>query len=122
MNSDAVNRAGYEEACVHLRKVVDTDDLTEMAYQMIPIAGDISDYLRCDIGARCHAYRNENDYLSGTLVFLKKIVQYPKNYLESWNLDDIDPQHFKAAVLRLVKHVSKTIATPIANRGATAFE
>lgn len=101
---------------------MDTDDLTEMAYQMIPIAGDISDYLRCDIGARCHAYRSENDYLSGTLLFLNKIVQYPENYLESWNLDDIDPQHFKAVVRGLVKHVSKTIATPIAERGPTGLE
>jgi len=101
---------------------MDTDDLTEMAYEMIRIADDISDYLRCDIGVRSCEYRNEDDYLAAMLSFLQKIFQYPEKYLESWNLDDIHPQHFKVKVLQLLNHVSRTILTPIAERGPKGFD
>ncbi len=101
---------------------MDTDDLTEMAYEMIRIAGDISEYLQYDIGVNSRKCHDEDAYLTGILSFLKEIVQYPEEYLQSWNLDDVDPQHFKAAVLGLVKHVSNTIAIPIAERGPKGFE
>ena len=101
---------------------MDTDDLTEMAYQMIQIAKDISEDLRCDIGVRSGRYNDEDNYLKGVLCFLQKIVQHPEKYLKSWNIDDIDMHHFKTSVLTLINHVSKIIATPIAERGPTAFE
>ncbi|MEE9306030.1 MAG: hypothetical protein V3V57_00730 [Spirochaetia bacterium] len=100
---------------------MDTDNLTEMAYQMIQNAEDISEYLRCDIGVRSGKYHDEDDYLKGVLCFLQKIAQHPEKYLESWNIDDIDMHHFKTSVLTLIRHVSETIATPIAERGPTAF-
>ena len=99
---------------------MDTDDLTEKAYQIIRLAGGISDYLRCDIGVRSGDYDNEDDYLLGILVFLKEICSYPEEYLDSWNIYSIDPNYFKATVLELVSYVAKTIDTPIAERGEIA--
>ena len=63
---------------------MDTDDLTEMAYQMIRIAGDVSEYLRCDIAVRSRDYQDEDSYLKGILSFLHEIIQNPEEYLESW--------------------------------------
>ncbi|MFH1067977.1 MAG: hypothetical protein V1794_00010 [Candidatus Glassbacteria bacterium] len=95
---------------------MDTDDLTEKSYHMIRIAGGISDYLRCDIGVRSRDYNNEDDYLLGILAFLNKICTHTEEYLNYWNIDSIEPNHFKAAVLELVNYVSITLDTPIEER------
>ncbi len=96
---------------------MDTDDLTDKAYQMIVIAGDISDYLRCDIGIRSKDYVNEDDYLAGMLSFLKKIAKHSQEYLEYWALFDIDPIHFETRVRDLTSYISKIIEMPIEERG-----
>ena len=102
---------------------MDTDDLTEMAYEMISIAGGISEYLVCDIGVRSKGYRNEDEYLMGIHKFLRVILRQPRSYLESWNLEDqVDPKAFKKEVASLVGHISATLATPISERGPTSFE
>ena len=103
-------------------KPMDTDELTAMAYQMIQIAEGISEYLSCDIGVRSREYDSEDDYLAEISAFLQRIVHNPERYLQSWNLDEINPEHFKLAVLRLADHVSKTLAIPIKERGPTGFE
>jgi hypothetical protein len=69
---------------------MDTDDLTEMAYQSIRIAGDISEHLRCDIAVRSREYQEEDSYLGGIVDFLHKIVQDPGEKIELWNLDGVD--------------------------------
>jgi hypothetical protein len=105
------------------RRIMDTDDLTEMAYEMISIAGEISEYLRCDIGVRSRDYKNEGEYLMGIHKFLRRILSRPHSYLESWNLEDeVDPKAFKRDVASLVEHIAATLATPISERGPTPFE
>ena len=102
---------------------MDTDDLTEMAYEMISIAGKISEYLVCDIGVRSKDYKNEDDYLTGIQRFLRGLIRRPRSYLESWNLEDeVDPKAFKKEVASLVEHISTILATPISERGPTPFE
>ena len=51
---------------------MDTDDLTEMAYESIIIANEITDFLKCDLGVRSKDYKDENAYLNGILKFVKK--------------------------------------------------
>ena len=68
---------------------MDTDDLTEMAYESILIANEITDFLRCDFG-----------------------------YLDSWNLlEELDLDDFVKGIEELEKHILKTIKTPIEKRG-----
>ena len=103
--------------------IIDTDDLTEMAYEMISIAGEISECLVCDIGVRSKDYKNEDEYLMGIHKFLRGSLRRPRCYLESWNLEDkVDPKSFKKEVASLVEHISTTLATPISERRPTPFE
>ena len=42
---------------------MDTDDLTPMAYEMIPMARDVLDDLRLEIGVAASDFKNEDAYL-----------------------------------------------------------
>jgi len=42
---------------------MDTDDLTQMAYESIIIADEITDFLKCDLCVRSKDYNDENAYL-----------------------------------------------------------
>ena len=74
---------------------MDTDDLTEMAYESIIIANEITDFLKCDLGVRSMEYDDESAYLDGILKFVRKIKNDPEGYLDYWNLlDEIDLDFF----------------------------
>ena len=97
---------------------MDTDDLTEMAYESIIIANEITDFLKCDLGVRSKDYKDENAYLNGILKFVQKIRNNPKAYLDSWNLwEELDLSFFKKGIEYLEKHVLKTLKTSIEQRG-----
>jgi hypothetical protein len=87
---------------------MDTDDLTEMAYESIIIANEITDFLKCDIGVRSMDYEDENAYLNGILKFVRKIKNDPEGYLDYWNLlDEIDLDFFVEEIEYLEKHILK---------------
>jgi hypothetical protein len=97
---------------------MDTDDLTEMAYESIIIANEVTDFLKCDIGARSKDYKDENAYLKGILRFIQKIKNDPEGYLDSWNLsEEFDLGLFVKGIEYLEKHILKTLKTPIEKRG-----
>jgi len=98
--------------------IMDTDDLTEMAYLSIVIANGITDFLKCDLGVRSKDYENEDAYLKGILKFVERIQNNPKGYLDSWNLlEELDMATFVKGIEELKKHILKTIKTPIEQRG-----
>lgn len=97
---------------------MDTDNLTEMAYESIIIANSITDFLKCDLGVRSKDYEDENAYLNGMLKFIRKIINDPEGYLDSWNLlEELDMTSFEKGIEYLEKHILKTIETPIEQRG-----
>jgi len=97
---------------------MDTDDLTEKAYESILIANAITDFLKCDIGVRSKDYEDENAYLNGILKFVRKIKNDPEGYLDYWNiLEELDLSSFKKGIEFLEKHILKTLKTPIDKRG-----
>jgi len=99
---------------------MDTDDLTQMAYESIVIACKITDFLKCDLGVRSKDYKDENAYLNGILKFVRDIKNDPEDYLDYWNLlEELDLRAFKKGIEKLEKHIVKTIATPIQQRGET---
>ena len=98
--------------------LMDTDDLTEMAYESIIIANGITDFLKCDLGVRSKDYKDENSYLNGIRKFIRKIRNDPKAYLDSWNLlEELDLGDFSKGIEELEEHILKTIETPIEQRG-----
>ena len=101
--------------------IMETDDLTEMAYESIVIANAITDFLKCDLGVRSKDYKDENAYLKGILKFVRKINNDPEGYLDLWNLlEELDLTSFKKGIEFLEKHIIKTIETPIEQRGEDA--
>ncbi len=97
---------------------MDTDDLSEMAYESIIIANEITDFLKTDLGVRSKDYKDENAYLNGILRFVRKIKDDPKGYLNSWNLlEELDLAAFVKGIAELEKHIKKTIETPLEQRG-----
>lgn len=102
---------------------MDTDDLTEMAYQTIVRAYRVSDILSTEIGASAANYTVEDEFLRGTLAFLDEILEDPEAYLDSWNLiGDINPLSFAEGVRLLRHHVLNTLDTPKERRGKPAFD
>jgi len=98
--------------------IMDTDDLTEMAYESIIIANGITDFLKCDLGVRSNDYKDEDAYLNGILKFIQKIKNDPEGYLDYWNLwEELDLGVFVKEVAKLEEHIKKTIETPIEQRG-----
>ncbi|MDZ7723590.1 MAG: hypothetical protein U5R06_12505 [candidate division KSB1 bacterium] len=69
---------------------MDTDNLTPMAYECIVFAYSVIDILAVELGAAARNYTNEEEYLKGILTFVTGIESDPIDYLESWNLEEID--------------------------------
>jgi len=100
---------------------MDTDELTEMAYESIGLAGEASDCLRAELGAACSRYPNEDDYLRGILAHVRKIEMSPQNYIDEWNLPEDEELEFAPKVRALREHIEKTLAVPLAERGKLGF-
>ena len=100
---------------------MDTDNLTEMAYESIDLAGEASVCLRAELGAACSHYQNEDEYLLGILAHVRTIQKSPKNYIDEWNLAEDEELDFIPKVRELRKHIEKTLAVPLAERGKPGF-
>ena len=97
---------------------MDTDDLTQMAYESLIIANEITDFFKADLGVRSKDYKDENSYLNEILRFVRKIRDDPEEYLDSWNLlEELVLAAFVKGIDELEKHIKKTIETPIEQRG-----
>jgi hypothetical protein len=101
---------------------MDTDELTEMAYDTILLAHEALDVLSLEIGASAKDYLTEDEFLRGTLIILKDILADPESYLDSWNyFDTVNPKRFGKGIEILMNHVEKTLNTPLHERGKTVF-
>ena len=99
---------------------MDTDDLSEMAWEIIARAAQVSDTLKVDLGARCSRYSIEDDWLRGVLKFLQKVVEDPDDYVDYWNLEE--EEGVTAAMLReistnLSRRAKETLAKLPTQRG-----
>jgi hypothetical protein len=47
---------------------MDTDNLTDMAYQTIILANEATDVLKCELGVLCGKFKSENEYLNDFLL------------------------------------------------------
>lgn len=102
---------------------MDTDDLTEMAYETIARAGDVLDVLRSEIGASTADKKTEDDFLRGVAAYLRRILKSPNPYLDNWNyLDDVGVRKFRNDVAELLAHVERVLSTPYSQRGEPEFK
>lgn len=102
---------------------MDTDELTESAYELIKIAQEVCDFIKSEIAASSNEYLNENDFLEGTLGYVKEIADDPAEYLDYWNLlDETDVGEFLLKIEGLMKKIESVLALPIEKRGPISFE
>ena len=96
---------------------MDTDDLTQMAYDCIIIANKATGVLKTELGAACSKFKNEDEYLKWVSQKTREIIKNPEDYLDSWSLlDEIDLKNFNIRLIELKDHVQKTIQTPYKDR------
>jgi hypothetical protein len=98
--------------------LMDTDDLTPMAYNCIILADEVSDVLKSELGAACSDFADEDQYLNGILAIVKEIEIDLQDYLDAWNLaEETNVELFERRVVILREHIEGTIKTPIKERG-----
>jgi hypothetical protein len=100
--------------------MMDTDDLSDMAWDIIARAAQVSDTLKADLGARSGRYENEDDWLRGVRKFLQKIVEDPGDYVDYWNLEEeegVTAAMMMEISLELSRRAKETLAKPPTQRG-----
>ena len=99
---------------------MDTDDLSEMAYEVIIKAARVSGTLTAELGAMARQYRNENAWLGGVREHLEEILEDPEDYVSYWDLEDaegVSATVIKDLATALFRHTDEILATPMEKRG-----
>ncbi|MDF1576497.1 MAG: hypothetical protein P1P86_15020 [Bacteroidales bacterium] len=102
---------------------MDTNDLTEKAFETLMIAEEIDHMVTVSLGAMCTRMPSEGEFLQEALGFAEALAENPTGYLENWGLsDEHDSEAFSLRIKSLSKHIHNVIAIPIENRGQTREE
>ena len=99
---------------------MDTDEFSEMAYDIIVRAARTSDTLKAELGALSGRYKSENEWLRGVSRHLKKIINDPQEYVDYWNLEEeegIMSDKIKKASEDLLQRIDKVLMMPLTKRG-----
>jgi hypothetical protein len=99
---------------------MDTDDLTELAWDLIVRAARVSDTLKAKLGAMASRFQFEDEWLCGVRAHLKVIADDPDEYVDAWGLED--EKNVTATLIRicaadLCSRIDKILAMPIKKRG-----
>ena len=98
---------------------MDADDLSDMAYTTLLMAEEITHSFTVDLGAMSQAFKDENSYLRKRLAFVRETKRHPKEYVEEWSLEkDLSAKNLRKGMIELGKHIVKSLATPIKDRGS----
>jgi hypothetical protein len=101
---------------------LDTDELTEMAYECLRIAEATCHTLTLIFGAMSDDFNNEDDYLKGILKRVKSLKRSPSDFIENWGLEEeLSPKILKDCLTKIEDQIGRTLETPIQDRGLTTF-
>ena len=101
---------------------MDTDEFSEMAYDIIVRATRISDTLKTELGALSSRYKSENEWLGGVQEHLRIIVDDPESYADYWNLQEeegITADKIKKVTEDLLHRIDKVLITPLSERDSS---
>lgn len=104
---------------------MDTDDFSEMVWEIIEQAAQVSDTLKAELGAMSMKYATEDDWLRGAWEFLQEIAEAPEEFVEFWNLEEeegVTATMISELAVDLASQVEKVLATPMAERGSEEME
>lgn len=99
---------------------MDTDDLTEMAWDVIVRAARVSDTLKAELGAMASRFKTEDEWLCGVRAHLKEIAADPDDYVDAWGLEDeenVTTTMMRTCATDLCCRIDKILAIPINKRG-----
>jgi hypothetical protein len=99
---------------------MDTDEFSEMAWDIIVRAARISDTLKAELGMMSNKYNNEDEWLQGVRNHLKGIINAPEEYVDYWNLQEeegITPEEMKNLAESLLCQSEILLITPSNERG-----
>ena len=85
---------------------MDTDELSDMAYQCIVTAQDMHHILKSELGAESKNHKTEDSYLRSILCHVESIMADTSDYLESWNISEtVDIDQFNVKMDVLIKQI-----------------
>ena len=99
---------------------MDTDDFSEMAWEIIVQAAQVSDTLKTELGAMSMEYTSEDDWLRGIREYLQEIVADPEEYVEFWDLEEwegVSATMISELAEELNSQAERVLATPMGKRG-----
>lgn len=97
---------------------MDTDSLSEMAYEIIKHAYLILDSLGLTIAASCVKYKKEDEFLLKTKNLLEDLKESPEFFLETWDPSgQLEVSVFKFRLTELIGYVDQVVNTSIEERG-----
>lgn len=103
---------------------MDTDDLTEMAWNVIVRAARVSDTLKSELGAMARQFKSEDEWLRGVRAHLEEITEDPAEYVDSWNLENeegITSTMIGSCATEICLRVNEILTIPLSKRGARAW-
>jgi len=103
---------------------MDTDEFSEMSYDIIIQAARISDTLKAELGALSSRYKIENEWLWGVKEHLQDIMDDPEGYVDYWNLEEeegIESNKIKRASEDLLQRIDHVLMTPLSERGPSRW-
>jgi hypothetical protein len=114
-----IKSSGFFRGRISKKCLMDTDDLTEMAWDIIVCAARVSDTLKAELGSMASQYRSEDEWLHGIRDHLKKIGDAPVQYVVHWDLENeesVTPARIKDCTAELCRRVDKILALPMSKR------
>jgi len=104
---------------------MDTDDFSEMTWEIIVQAAQVSDTLKTELGAMSMEYATEDDWLRGAWEYLQEIAEAPEEFVEFWNLEEeegVTATMISYLAVDLASQVEKVLDTAMAERGFEEME
>jgi hypothetical protein len=92
---------------------MDTDDLSDEAYEILSVAHDINEFLWVQLGAMSSEYEDEEKYLKGMVTFIQSIKKDPEGFQDMWLLEEpINPRY----LLQLEEQIKSVQRIPCQQR------
>lgn len=102
---------------------MDTNDLTEKAFDSLLIAEEIDHMVTVSLGVMCTRLSSEDDFLQEAFGYVKALSENPRDFLAYWGLADyLDSWVFSHKMKKLSDYIREVMAIPIENRGMTREE
>ncbi len=97
---------------------MDTDDLTENAYEILPYTHEVNEFLWVEFGSMCRNYKNEDEYLNGLLNYTIDIKNSPDEFSDAWNLEEnIETKE----LLKIEEKIRNVLSIPLEKRQQSMF-